>query len=136
MDESEDPSTSANGGDLGFIPESALSQADPALKKALTTLRPGEVSPVVVLRDGYRILKLIARESPGQRQLSDTNVKQSIRDTLRNRKEQVLRSAYLSVARDQSTVRNYLAQQILESAGKLPAAVPAPAKPSATPPKK
>ncbi len=134
-DYSEDPSTSANGGDLGYIPESALGQADPALKKALTSLRPGEVSPVVTLRDGYRILKLIARESPGQRELSDPKVQQSIRDALRNRKEQLLRSAYLNVARDESTVRNYLAQQVLESAGKLPAAAPAPAKSSA-PPKK
>jgi peptidyl-prolyl cis-trans isomerase SurA len=134
-DYSEDPSTSANGGDLGYIPESALNQTDPALKKTLTALRPGEVSPVVALRDGYRILKLIARESPGQRELADPKVQQSIRDALRNRKEQLLRSAYLNVARDESTVRNYLAQQVLESAGKLPAAAPAPGKQS-TPAKK
>lgn len=133
MDYSEDTSTSANGGDLGYIPESALNQTDPALKKALTSLKPGEVSPVVTLRDGYRILKLIARESPGQREISDPKVQNSIRDALRNRKEQLLRSAYLNVARDEATVRNYLAQQVLESAGKLPAA--APAKQS-TPPKK
>ncbi|MBI1737660.1 MAG: peptidylprolyl isomerase [Acidobacteria bacterium] len=125
MDYSEDPSTSANGGDLGYIPESALNQTDPALKKTLTSMKPGEVSPVVALRDGYRILKLIARESPGQRELSDPKVQQSIRDALRNRKEQLLRSAYLSVARDEASVRNFLAQQVLESAGKLPAAVPA-----------
>jgi peptidyl-prolyl cis-trans isomerase SurA len=131
IDYSEDPSTSANGGDLGYIPESALTQADPALKKSLTSLRPGDVSPVVALRDGYRILKLIARESPGQRELSDPKVQNSIRDALRNRKEQLLRSAYLNVARDEATVRNYLAQQVLESAGKLPAAAPAPAKSSA-----
>ena len=135
MDYSEDPSTSANGGDLGYIPESALDQSDPALKKTLTSLRAGEVSPVIALRDGYRILKLIARESPGQRELSDPKVQQSIRDALRNRKEQLLRSAYLNVARDEATVRNYLAQQVLESAGKLPAAAPSPAKQS-TPPKK
>lgn len=133
MDYSEDPSTSANGGDLGYIPESALNQTDPALKKALTSLKPGEVSPVVALRDGYRILKLIARESPGQRELADPKVQNSIRDALRNRKEQLLRSAYLSVARDGATVRNYLAQQVLESTGKLPATAPAK---QAAPPKK
>ncbi|MBI1750637.1 MAG: peptidyl-prolyl cis-trans isomerase, partial [Acidobacteria bacterium] len=134
MDYSEDPSTSANGGDLGYIPESALNQTDPALKKTLTSMKPGEVSPVVALRDGYRILKLIARESPGQRELADPKVQQSIRDALRNRKEQLLRSAYLSVARDEASVRNFLAQQVLESAGKLPAA--APAKQPSTPAKK
>jgi peptidyl-prolyl cis-trans isomerase SurA len=135
IDYSEDPSTSANGGDLGYIPESALNQTDPALKKTLTAMKPGDVSPIVALRDGYRILKLIARESPGQRELADPKVQQSIRDALRNRKEQLLRSAYLNVARDEATVRNYLAQQVLESAGKLPAATPAPAKQS-SPPKK
>ncbi|HEX2712005.1 MAG TPA: SurA N-terminal domain-containing protein, partial [Candidatus Acidoferrales bacterium] len=34
MDYSEDPATAATGGDLGYIPESSLSQSDPALKKA------------------------------------------------------------------------------------------------------
>jgi peptidyl-prolyl cis-trans isomerase SurA len=135
MDYSEDPNTSANGGDLGYIPESALNQTDPALKKTLTSMRPGDVSPIVALRDGYRILKLISREAPGQRELSDPKVQNSIRDALRNRKEQLLRSAYLNVARDDAKVRNYLAQQVLESAGKLPAAAPAPAK-STVPAKK
>lgn len=127
MDYSEDPNTAANGGDLGYIPESSLNQTDPALKSALLALRVGQTSPVLTLRDGgYRILKLVARESPGQRELSDPKVQNSIRDTLRNRKEQLLRSAYLTVARDEAKVINYLAQQVLESAGKLPAVTPAP----------
>jgi hypothetical protein len=40
---------------------------------------------------------------------------------LRNRKEQLLRTAYLMEARDNAHVTNYLALQIVESAGKLPA---------------
>jgi hypothetical protein len=43
-----------------------------------------------------------------------------IRDTLRNRKEQLLRNAYLAVARDEARVTNYLALQVVEAAGKLP----------------
>ncbi|HTW23195.1 MAG TPA: hypothetical protein VMD78_06325, partial [Candidatus Baltobacteraceae bacterium] len=70
---------------------------------------------------GYRILKLIAKEAAGDRQLSDPQVQQAIRDALRTRKEQLLRSAYLIEARDEAHVTNYLARQILESAGKLPA---------------
>ncbi len=122
MDYSEDPVTAATGGDLGYIPESALSQSDQALKKVVLGLRPGQVSGVVALRDNYRILKLLAREAPGQRELSDPQVQQSIRDTLRNRKEQLLRAAYIAVARDNARVVNYLARQIVESAGKLPEA--------------
>jgi len=65
---------------------------------------------------------LIAREPAGQRLLSDPQVQQSIRDTLRNRKEQLLRAAYVTVARDDAHIANYLAQQVIESAGKLPVA--------------
>ena len=129
MDFSEDPVTAATGGDLGYIPESALSQTDPALKKAVLALRPGQASGVIASRDSYRILKLIAREAPGQRELSDPQVQQTIRDTLRNRKEQLLRAAYLATARDEAKVVNYLARQVVESAGKLPAAAK-----TATPP--
>lgn len=123
MDYSEDPASSASGGDLGYVAESALSQSDPALKKAAMALKPGQVSDVIVLRDSYRILKLVAKEAPGQRDLADPTVQQSIRDNLHNRKEQLLRAAYLASARDDVKITNYLAQQVLESAGKLPVAV-------------
>lgn len=120
MDYSED-ANAANGGDLGFIPESSLNQTDSALKTAVLGLQPGQVSKPVVLKDGYHILKLIAREQAGQRELSDPQVQQSIRQTLQNREEQLLRAAYLSMARDQAHVTNYLAKEVIESAGKLPA---------------
>jgi len=123
MDYSEDP-TAASGGDLGFVPESALNSADPALRAVLMKMHTGEISAPIKVKDGYRILKLIAREPAGQRLLSDAQVQQSIRDTLRSRKEQLLRAAYVSVARDQAHVANYLAQEILESSGKLPVVEP------------
>lgn len=119
MDYSED-ANSSNGGDLGFIPESSLNQTDPALKSAVLALQPGQVSKPILMKDGYHILKLIAREQAGQRQLSDPQVQQSIRDSLKNREEQLLRAAYIATARDQAHVVNYLAQEVVESAGKLP----------------
>jgi peptidyl-prolyl cis-trans isomerase SurA len=120
MDYSEDPATASSGGDLGYVPESSLNQSDPALKRAVVSLKVGQVSPIIPLKDGYHILKLMAREAPGQRQISDPQVQQSIRDTLRNRKEQLLRAAYMAEARDGAKVTNYLAQQVIESNGKLP----------------
>jgi peptidyl-prolyl cis-trans isomerase SurA len=120
MDYSED-STATTGGDLGFVPESALNRSDPALKKTVLGMKPGEVTPPIAIQGGYRILKMIAKEAAGQRVLSDPQVQQSIRDMMRNRKEQLLRSAYMIEARDEAHVTNYLARQILESAGKLPA---------------
>jgi peptidyl-prolyl cis-trans isomerase SurA len=129
MDYSEDPNTAATGGDLGYIPESSLNaaQTDPLLKKVVSSLKPGQVSQPIVLKDSIRILKLVAREAAGQRGVNDPQVQQMIRDTLRNRKEQLLRNAYLAVARDQAHVTNYLAMQVIETAGKLPDA----SKPSA-----
>ena len=120
MDYSEDPSAST-GGDLGFIPESSLNRSDPALKNAVLSLKPGQFSQPIHTKDGgYTILKLIAIEAAGDRKLSDPQVQQAIRNALRTRKEQLLRSAYLIEARDEAHVTNYLAREILESAGKLP----------------
>src|SRR5205085_12416298 len=122
MDYSEDMNTTTTGGDLGYVPESALNQSDPALKRMVVGMKSGQISPVLQVKDGYRILKLVTRESPGQRNINDTQVQQTIRDTLRNRKEQLLRAAYLAIARDEARVRNYLAEQVIEAAGKLPEA--------------
>jgi peptidyl-prolyl cis-trans isomerase SurA len=121
MDYSED-STAATGGDLGFIPESSLNQSDPVLKRSVLSMKVGEVSQPIADKGGFRILRLIAKEPAGQRELTDIQVQRSISDMLRNRKEQLLRTAYLIEARDKAHVTNYLAQQIVESAGKLPAA--------------
>jgi len=123
MDYSEDPASAGSGGDLGYVPESSLSQSDPALKKAVLSLKAGQTSGVIVLRDSYRILKLVAKEAPGQRDLNDPSVQQSIRDNIHNRKEQLLRAAYLAIARNNAKITNFLAQQVVESAGKLPVVI-------------
>lgn len=121
MDYSED-STASTGGDLGFVPESSLNQSDPILKRTVLSMKVGEVTQPIADKGGYRILRLIAKEPAGQRELTDIQVQRSISDMLRNRKEQLLRTAYLMEARDSAHVTNYLAQQVIESAGKLPAA--------------
>lgn len=129
MDYSEDPTTASTGGDLGYIPDSSLNNTDPAIKRMITGMRPGEVSNVVSMGGTYRIFKMIAKEPAGLRQLDDVRTKEFIRETLRNRKEQLLRAAFLTVAREEARVTNYLARQVLESAGKLPASgPPAPAQ--------
>jgi len=122
QDYSED-GTASTGGDLGYNPESSFNRSDPVLKRTVLSLKPGEVSRPVQLKDGrYVIIKLIAKEPAGQRQLSDPQVQQGISEMLRNRKEQLVRAAYLTEARDESHVTNYLARMILESSGKLPSA--------------
>lgn len=121
MDYSEDNSAST-GGDLGFIPESSFNQSDPALKQSALSLKTGAFSqPIAVRSGGYVILKMLGKEPAGRRLISDPQVQQAIRETLRNRKEELLRAAYISEARDEAHVMNYLSQEILESSGKLPA---------------
>ena len=75
-------------------------------------LQPGEVTPVERTPEGYRILKVITREPAGQRVLDDPSVQQTIRETLLNRKDQLLKAAYYEVARNEAKVVNYLASSI------------------------
>jgi peptidyl-prolyl cis-trans isomerase SurA len=115
---SEDTKTAANGGDMGYVPESAMDKADPNLRKLITSLQPGAVSQVIQTPEGFRILKVISKEDAGQRDLSDPQVQTKIRETLKNSKEELLREAYYEVARNNAKVINYMAQQIVDSAGK------------------
>ncbi len=111
---SEDPNSSQNGGDLGFVPESALEKANPELRKAVMSMSPGQITPVIHTPEGYRILKVISKEPAGQRELSDPRVQQTIRETLLNRKDQLLKAAYYEVARDEAKVANFFAESIAE----------------------
>lgn len=115
---SEDPNTASNGGDLGFIGESALDKANPDLRKMVMAMQPGQVSNPLKTEEGYRILKVISKEPAGQREVTDPRVQQSIRDQLINRKDQLLRAVYYEVARNEAKVVNYFAIQVQESWGK------------------
>jgi peptidyl-prolyl cis-trans isomerase SurA len=115
---SEDSNSAPNGGDLGFFPDSALEKANVELRRMVVALAPGAISPIVHTSEGYRIFKIISKESAGQRELNDPRVQQSIRETLLNRKDQLLKNAYYEVARDEAKVVNYLARSVVESAGR------------------
>ncbi len=124
MNFSEDSETAANGGDLGFTPESSLQNTDAATRDAVMKLKPGQytgiipvVNPANHQQVGYRIVKLIAKEPAGQRALNDPRVQQAIREQLRDRREQLLKAAYYEVLRDQSKIDNYYAQEVLDKAG-------------------
>ena len=112
---SEDSTSAPNGGDLGFVPESALEKATPELRKAIEASTPGQVTSVLRTAEGYRIFKIYSKEPAGQRELTDPRVQQNIRETLLNRKDQLLRAAYYEVARDEAKVINFLAQQISQA---------------------
>jgi len=122
MNYSEDPETAGNGGDLGFTPESALQRTDPSTRDVVMKLKPGQYSPVIPVVDpashrlvGFRIVKVVAKEPAGQRELQDPRVQQAIRSQLRDRREQLLKAAYYEVLRDSAKVENYYAEDVLKN---------------------
>jgi peptidyl-prolyl cis-trans isomerase SurA len=123
MNNSEDTQTAGNGGDLGFVPESSLKNTDPATRDAVAKLKAGQYSDVIAVINpakqlvGYHIVKLIAKEPAGQRELSDPRVQEAIRSQLRDHREQLLKAAYYEVLRDQAKVENYFAEKVLQGNG-------------------
>ena len=119
---SEHSATAANGGDLGFIPESEL-KSDRAAFEIISRLKPGEHTQPVAAVDPrtreihYMVFRLIEKLPAGQRELSDQRVQQAIRGQLRERREQLLRTAYFESLRNGAKIENYFAEQILKSTG-------------------
>ena len=129
-DFSEEPQSAPRGGDVGMVPISALRQAPPQLRDAVLKAKPGSVS-VVGMEGGYTIVALVAKQAAGQRDLSMPEVRNGITSTLRERREQLLRTAYLEAIRNKATVVNHLARRIVEAQGKVPPTLtlaPAPPK--------
>jgi peptidyl-prolyl cis-trans isomerase SurA len=124
MNLSEDPETSGNGGDLGFAPESSLKNTDALTRDTVMKLKPGQYSPIITVTNpmtkqlvGFRVVRLIAKEPAGQRELADPRVQEAVRSQLRDRREQLLKSGYYEVLRDQAKVENYYAERILQGNG-------------------
>ena len=125
MKYSENPETSGSGGDLGTFPESGLKGiTDTATRETVTRLKPGQYSPIISVIDPaskraaeFRIVKLVAKEPAGQRDLSDPRVQQAIRSQLHDRREQLLKAAYYEVLRDSAKVENYYAKKVLDANG-------------------
>jgi peptidyl-prolyl cis-trans isomerase SurA len=118
MDYSEDPESVQRGGDLGLVPMSALKQAPEPLRNAVIGQTPG-TAKVVSAGGIYTIVMVVSHEPAGERGLTTPGVKDGITQTLKDRKEQLLRTAYLSAARGDATVVNHAARRVVESQGKV-----------------
>jgi peptidyl-prolyl cis-trans isomerase SurA len=116
---SEDPESAPRGGDLGLVPVSRLAKAPPAMRDAVLKKTPGTAT-VVSLGGAHTIVLVVAHEPAGQRDLSMPAVRDGITSTLRARKEQVLRAAYLTTVQTDANVVNHLARRLVENQGKMP----------------
>jgi peptidyl-prolyl cis-trans isomerase SurA len=114
MDFSEDPQSAPQGGDLGFIPMSALNQVPAELRTAVLRMQPGNIQTLTI-NGGHTIIMLLAREEAGQRDLNSPSVKDRIREMLQTRRQQTLQNAYVTLARNEARVNNLLAKQIVDS---------------------
>jgi peptidyl-prolyl cis-trans isomerase SurA len=119
---SENTNDAANGGNMGFVPESSLRSQPPAIFAAISKLQPGQITDVIpIVTPGgkgpvvYAIYKLIEKEPAGQRELNDPRVQQDIRQQLRESRSQLLRAAYYEIMRNQTKVENHLAEQIFKN---------------------
>jgi len=123
-DLSEDPESAPRGGDLGFVPVSALQQAPPALRDAVLNGTPGSAR---LLSGGgaHTVVLVLAKDPAGQKDLSMPEVKDAITQGLRTRREQLLRAAYLGAIRNDAVVVNLIARRLVESQGKMPSVAPA-----------
>jgi peptidyl-prolyl cis-trans isomerase SurA len=119
MDYSEDPESAPRGGDLGLVPVSRLKQAPPQLRDAVLKGTPGSAR-LVSGGGAYTIVLVVSHEPAGQRDLSMPGVRERISESIRERREQLLRAAYLTAARSDAHVVNYLARRLVESQGKKP----------------
>jgi peptidyl-prolyl cis-trans isomerase SurA len=107
----------AYGGTKGFISESSL-RRNPSLFAAILKIQPGQMTEVVSFtapgldsRPVYAIYKLLEKEAVGQRELSDPQVQQDIRQRLRDSRTQLLKVAYYEIVRNQAHVEDYLARR-------------------------
>ena len=127
-DWSEDADSAPNGGDLNFRSLEDLEKIDPKLRQAVQRLKVGESSPLIETRYGFHILKLMARDPGGQKNLDNAQVQAQIRQVIFNQKQEMLRAAFSEVARNKAQVNNYLAERLLDSAGKAATPVAGDAK--------
>jgi hypothetical protein len=89
-----------------------LNQAPPVLRDAVLKSAPGSVK---LVSDGgaHSLVLLVAKEEAGQRDLTMPGVKDGIMTNMRNQRTALLRTAYLTAARADAQVTNYLARQIV-----------------------
>ena len=121
MNFSEQPETSPNGGDMGFVGESQM-HADPTIFNTITKLKAGEMTEILPIIDpqtkkpaGYAIYKLLSRDPPGQRDLNDPRVQQAIRQQQQLGRSQLLKAAYLEMLHDQAKVENFFVEEIFKN---------------------
>jgi peptidyl-prolyl cis-trans isomerase SurA len=121
---SEDPNSSSNAGDSGFVFESQLRTEYPDVFAAVSNLKAGQTTAILPVIQGtgsgrktvgYAIYMLYEKHPAGQREMSDPRVQIQIRQQLRSNHAQLLREAYFEMLDNDAKIHNYLAEQIYKN---------------------
>lgn len=88
---SEEKTTAANGGEIGWLAEP---QIQPAIKDKLPALTPGATTQPIKLNDGWHIIKLIASREPQTPTLEQ--VKTLLTSRLRAERAKQLRAEFIT----------------------------------------
>ena len=88
-------------------------------RDAITKAEPGKAT-LVSLGGAYAVVSVLGKQAPGQRDPSMPDVKEAITARLRGQREQLLRSAYMTAAREKASVTNLLARRLVDSQGRMP----------------
>jgi peptidyl-prolyl cis-trans isomerase SurA len=123
-DFSEDPQTAPRGGDLGFVPLSVIQKYPPQLRDTVLNARPNSAK-ALGNDNGFVIVLVLGKDLAGQKDLGTPGVKDAISQALKSRREQLLRSAYITSLRNGAVIENLIARRVIESQGKVPTLAPA-----------
>lgn len=96
---SQDGTTRAQGGDIGYVP---LAQLTPEMRPAIEQLKAGEVSAPVQSAAGFHILKLVDLRAAGVTPFEQ--VKEELRAALRTQRQELAARAYLEGLLNAGTV--------------------------------
>jgi peptidyl-prolyl cis-trans isomerase SurA len=119
-DFSEDPQSAPRGGDLGLIPVSVIQKYPPRLRDAVLKAKPG-AAQAIGDGNGFVIVLVLGKDPAGQKDLATPGVKDAISRSLKSRREQLLRSAYVDSLHNGAVIENVIAKRVVESQGKVPA---------------
>ena len=102
-EQSQDPGSAKNGGDLGFFPKG---QMDPAFEAAAFSLKPGTVSGIVETSFGFHIIKVVERRAP--RTLPLTEVSGQIKQYLTQQQREAKLNAFITEAKSKAKIEIFI----------------------------
>lgn len=100
---SELPSA-ADGGDLGFFTKNEMA---PAMREAISQLKPGEISNIVEISTGYQLFKLVSIKKGTQVEKAplDNTLKSEIQNTLYQEEMKTRYEQWIGNLRDQAYIK-------------------------------